>query len=119
MKRLIAAVSFAVLAVPAVAAESGKPFEQIDLDRALPQISVATVESRSIDTRSLPYEQLAVDRALPSFGTNEQARQVAASSGSTRSDVEIAVEAQDVESTGRSGLATGVWANDHNFIAPL
>ena len=90
MKRLIAAVSFAVLAVPAVAAESGKPFEQIDLDRALPQINLS---------------------AAP-------ARQVAASSGSTRSDVEIAVDAQAVTSTGNAGLATGPWANDHNFIAP-
>lgn len=91
MKRLIAAVSFAVLAVPAVAAESGKPFEQLDLDRALPQIN-----------------------------TTEQARQIAASSGSTRSDVEIAVESQEVnvKSTGDAGLATGPWANDHNFIAP-
>ena len=92
MKRLIAAVSFAVLAVPAVAAEYGKPFEQLDLDRALPQLSISEVQSSG------------------------QATQVAAS-GSTRSDVEIAVEASDVESTG-PGLATGPWANDHNFIAP-
>lgn len=118
MKRLIAAVSFAVFAVPAVAAESGKPFEQIDLDRALPQISVATVESRSVDTRSLPYEQLAVDRAVPNLGARAERSQLAAS-GSTRSDVEIAVDAREVESTGYTGLATGPWANDHNFIAPL
>lgn len=36
MKRIIAAVSFAVLAVPAFAAEVGAPFEQNQFDRALP-----------------------------------------------------------------------------------
>jgi hypothetical protein len=46
MKRLIAAVSFAVLAVPALAAESGAPFEQTQLDRALPQIDVPVVAAR-------------------------------------------------------------------------
>ena len=117
MKRLITAVSFAVLAVPAVAADSGKPFEQIDLDRALPQISFSAVEARSVDTRSLPYEQLAVDRALPNLGAGAGRTQFAAS-GSTRSDVEIAVDTQAVTSTGNAGLATGPWANDHNFIAP-
>ena len=93
MKRLIAAVSFAVLSVPAVAAEYGKPFEQLDLDRALPQLTISEGQSSA------------------------QATQVA-SSGSTRSDVEIAVEASDVEPTGHSALATGPWANDYNFIAP-
>jgi hypothetical protein len=40
MKRIIAAVSFAVLAVPALAAERGAPFEQTELDRALPQVEI-------------------------------------------------------------------------------
>jgi len=93
MKRLIAAVSFAAFAVPSIAAEYGKPFEQLDLDRALPQLNISEVQSSG------------------------RATQVA-SSGSTRSDVEIAVDANDVESTGRSGFASGAWADDHNFIAP-
>lgn len=38
MKRTLVAVSFAVLAVPAFAAEVGAPFEQTELDRALPTI---------------------------------------------------------------------------------
>ncbi|OGA72322.1 MAG: hypothetical protein A3G81_15065 [Betaproteobacteria bacterium RIFCSPLOWO2_12_FULL_65_14] len=38
MKRIIAAVSFAVLAVPAFAAEVGAPFEQNQLDRVLPNV---------------------------------------------------------------------------------
>lgn len=38
MKRILAAVSFAVLAAPAFAAEVGAPFEQNQLDRALPNV---------------------------------------------------------------------------------
>jgi len=117
MKRFIATVSFAILATPALA-QVGKPFEQIDLDRALPNISVpAASETRYPFSGSAPYEQLAVDRALPDIRA-EQAH-VAASSGDTRSDREIAVEADEREASGASGLATGPWANDHNFVAPM
>lgn len=38
MKRLITAVSFAVLAVPALAAQTGAPYDQNEVDRALPPI---------------------------------------------------------------------------------
>ena len=47
MKRLIAAVSFAVLATPAFAVEIGKPFEQLDLDRALPDIELRRTAEES------------------------------------------------------------------------
>ena len=50
MKRFIAAVSFATLAVPALAAEHGKPFEETELDRQLPQINVpAPADKRAAD----------------------------------------------------------------------
>src|SRR4030095_16429876 len=67
MKRLIATLSFAALATAAFA-DNGKPFEQLDLDRALPNIP----ERASTPTAypfggSAPYEQLAVDRALPNI----------------------------------------------------
>ena len=39
MKRLIAAVALSSLALSAGAVESGKPFEQLDLDRALPIVA--------------------------------------------------------------------------------
>ncbi|HEY7239641.1 MAG TPA: hypothetical protein VH600_10760 [Burkholderiales bacterium] len=53
MKRILAAVSFATLAVPAFAIEHGKPFEETELDRQLPQISVpAPADKRSPDARS-------------------------------------------------------------------
>ena len=110
MKRLIAAVSFAVLATPALA-QSGKPYEQLDVDRALPQISFPALESRTGDVRSLPYEQTQVDRALPSFDAGRV--QVAAASGATVSDAAIASDVAE------SAPATqSPWANDVNFIAP-
>jgi hypothetical protein len=40
MKRIIAVVSFAALALPALAVEHGKPFEDTELDRQLPQVNV-------------------------------------------------------------------------------
>jgi hypothetical protein len=80
MKRLIAAVSFAVLSTPALA-QNTKPFEQLDLDRALPHVAERSVNA------------------------------IVASSGETRSDVEISTEATEVR-------AASPWANDHNFIAP-
>ena len=110
MKRLIAAVSFAVLATPALA-QSGKPYEQLDVDRALPKISFPALESRTVDVRSLPYEQTQVDRALPSFDAGRV--QVAAASGATVSDVSIVSDAPESASTTHSP-----WANDWNFIAP-
>ena len=108
MKRLVAAVSFAVLTVP-VLAESGKPFEQLDVDRALPQIEFSAVERSTVDQRSLPYEQSQVDRAVPSFGA-ENVR-FAAAAGSTMSDA-----------TSEAPLSTETsaspFANDYHFIAP-
>jgi hypothetical protein len=63
MKRILAAISLALLAAPAVA---------LDV--------------------SAPYEQTQIDRQLPNLDSG-------ASAGSTRAEA-------------------GVWADDHNFIAP-
>jgi hypothetical protein len=113
MKRLIAAVSFSLLAVPAFA-QNGLPYEQNLVDRALPNIEFSAVEANVADERA-PYDQLAVDRALPELGIE---RSQVASAGSTRSDLEISVNEQAVNASNGSGLATGPWANDHHFIAP-
>jgi hypothetical protein len=53
MKRIIAAVSFALLTVPAFA-DAGKPFEQLDVDRALPNLveRPTVYAAASGDTRS-------------------------------------------------------------------
>ena len=103
MKRLITAVSFAVLAVPAVAAEL--PYDQNLVDRALPNVSVQATDTQS-SRFAAPYDQNLVDRALPNI--EERRTAFAASSGDTRSDAEIATEAS----------TESPWANDHHFIAP-
>lgn len=114
MKRFIAAVSFAALAVPAAAAEFGLPYDQNLVDRALPNVAEQTVtETEFAFNGSAPYDQLTVDRALPELRVD---RAEVASAGNTRSDVEISTEAANVSSG--SGLASGPWANDYHFIAP-
>lgn len=78
MKRIIAAVAFAALAVPALA--DTQPFEQTELDRALPEINVDSASSGSTaaGARNLPFEQTQLDRAVPSVaeGAVEQSRKV-------------------------------------------
>jgi hypothetical protein len=93
MKRLIAAVALSSLAFSASALEIGKPFEQLDLDRALPNIEFAPVQEY-VAGKNAPYEQLAIDRTLPNVADH-----AGASVGSTQS-------------------SASVWANDYNFIAP-
>jgi hypothetical protein len=94
MKRLIAAVALTSVALSASALEIGKPFEQLDLDRALPNIEFASVGAYVADSRA-PYEQLVIDRTLPNVAGHAEA----ASTGSTQA-------------------AQSPWANDWNFIAP-
>lgn len=110
MKRFIAALSLTVVSA-SVLAQSGKPFEQLDIDRALPNVPerVATPTVYPFGG-SAPYEQLAVDRTLPDVVIGERTL-VAAAQGDTRSDVEIAVDEP-------LRPAESPFANDHNFIAP-
>ena len=63
MKRLIAAVSFAVFAVPAFA----MPFEQTQFDRGQPQISdnASAGAGGAATVRGAPFEQTELDRAQP------------------------------------------------------
>jgi hypothetical protein len=100
MKRLILAASIALST--AAFADSGKPFEQTELDRALPQIEFAA-PAPYVAGSNAPYEQLVVDRALPNLP--EKAAQYAAADGSTRVDAS-------------SETTESPWAKDHNFIAP-
>ena len=94
MKRLIAAAALSSLAFSAGAVEIGKPFEQTELDRVLPNIAFAPVQ-KSVAGKNAPYEQLAIDRMLPNI------REHAAAA-----------------STGRTQMAQSPWAKDYNFIAP-
>ena len=91
MKRLIAAVALSSIALSAGAVEIGKPFEQTELDRVLPNIGFAQVQAY-VAGKNAPYEMLTIDRTLP----------------------DVAGRA-DSASTGRT---QSVWANDYSFIAP-
>ena len=71
MKRMLAAVSFAILAVPAFAAGRA-PFEQAQLDRGfLAEIangaSAHGSGSSSAGGSRTPYEQLGIDRGVPPY----------------------------------------------------
>lgn len=104
MKRLIAAVGFTAVALSASAVEVGAPYEQLEVDRALPQIEFAPVAAY-VAGSSAPFEPLTIDRALPNLdGQNVQLAQAAG--GGTRSDASAEVSAEPP------------WASDHNFIAP-
>jgi hypothetical protein len=53
MKRLIAAVSFAVFAAPVLAAEVGAPYEQTQFDRGLTTQSTDNASSGSSNATSV------------------------------------------------------------------
>ena len=78
MKRLIAALGLSAVALSASALEYGPPFEQLNLDRALPNIEFAPVAPYVAGSRA-PFEQLAIDRALPNLPSRNV--QFAASAG--------------------------------------
>ena len=105
MKHLIAALGLSAVALSASAAEYGAPFEQLNLDRALPNLEFAPVEAYVADSRA-PFEQLTLDRALPNLPSRNT--QFASAAGGTRSDATVVDEAP----------AQSPWANDWNFIAP-
>jgi hypothetical protein len=109
MKRFIAAFGLAAVTLSASALEFGPPHEQLNVERALPQIEFAPVEPYVSDS-SAPYEQLAIDRALPNLPVRNV--QFAATVGSTQSDATVDGNGND------ETPAESPWANDHNFIAP-
>ena len=101
MKRLIAAVSFAALAVPAFAVEVGLPYSQDQVDRALPNISIPAGDATT-PRFGAPYDQNLIDRALPNVEEHGSS-----SSGDT---VNRAIA--------NDGVPVSPWANDYHFIAP-
>jgi hypothetical protein len=113
MKRLIVALGFTAVAMSAFALEYGPPYEQLNVDRSLPQIDFSPVKAYVPDERA-PFEQIAIDRALPHLpglpGLDLQYAQSA--SGSTLTDV-----GAGAEDDGDTPFVSP-WANDWNFIAP-
>src|ERR1041384_6481489 len=64
MKRLILASALSAFALSASAVEIGAPYEQLNIDRQLPNIEFAPVEPYVAASRA-PFEQPALHRALP------------------------------------------------------
>ena len=91
MKAFIAALSLTIASTGALA-EFGKPFEQLDIDRALPNVSERQTSTPAGESTRL-----------------------AALSGETRSDAEIAVA---TESSSEENGDTSPFANDWSVIAP-
>jgi hypothetical protein len=108
MKRLIAALALSAVALSASALEYGPPFEQLDLDRALPNIQFAPVAPYVAGSRA-PFEELAIDRALPNL-PSRNLQFAESTAGGTRTDASSTAEAP--------APAESPWANDWNFIAP-
>jgi hypothetical protein len=114
VKAFIAALSLTIASTGALA-QTGKPFEQVDIDRVLPNVSERQASAPVyMFGGSAPFEQLAVDRAQPNIVAGEPTR-LAALSGETRSDAEIAVA---TESGSEVEGDTSPFANDWSFIAP-
>jgi hypothetical protein len=100
MKRLIVAVALALSTAPALAEHRDAPFEQTELDRALPTVPGSITAYEPMSSERMPFEQSMLDRG--SLGLPEPV--LLASTGGT---------------SYKSGEETeSVWANDHNFIAP-
>jgi hypothetical protein len=100
MKRLIAAVAIALCTAPAFA-DVGAPFEQTELDRALPAVPENLAAYEPISSDRMPFEQTRFDRG--DLGTPEHVQLAQIGGMSYKSGTE------ENES---------VWANDHSFVAP-
>jgi hypothetical protein len=115
LKRTLVAFAFAVIAVPAFAAQYGPPYEQTVADMALPNVKDPVVDQSASNGATFlgmhedaPYEQTVVDMALP----NVKDPVVQDQAASQR--IVVAGPATGLSSP----EATGPWASDFNFIAP-
>jgi hypothetical protein len=110
MKRIIVALSFALLAAPAFAADIAAPYQQTVADMALPNVKDPVInQSASKPTFlgqpvGLPYEYTVAQMKLPNVKDPVITGQKTLVAGPAVA--------------GASSEATGVWANDPNFIAP-
>ncbi len=104
MKRLIVTVAIALFAAPALA-DVGAPFDQNELDRALPALSENVAAYEQISSDRMPFDQTQLDRALPTLPDTSERVQVAQIGGMSYKSV----DESEVDSP---------WASDYHFIAP-
>lgn len=70
MRKLTFAFGIAAIAAAfqvAYAADRGAPYDQLEIDLALPQVSEPTGAGMAGDSSRAPYEPLDIDRAVPQF----------------------------------------------------
>ena len=104
MKRLTLAVVIALSTVPALA-DDRAPFDQSQLDRALPTLPEKVAASeQTVSAERMPYEQNRIDAALPNLPDTRERVMLAQIGGTSYKS--------EVEESGSP------WANDHHFIAP-
>ena len=92
MKRILALVSLAALAVPAIGADRGPPFEQTQFDRgflAAVANGASSPSSGGTAARGTTYEQVDINRGVPPYTLPHE-----------------------------HAVKNPVWSKDHNFIAP-
>jgi hypothetical protein len=99
MKRFIVVVAIALSSAPAFA-DVGAPFEQNELDRALPNVTENATTYEPISAERMPFEQTQLDRGI--LGEPDKVELAALGGMSYKSDEE----------------GDSPWTNDHNFIAP-
>ena len=100
MKRLIVAVAIALSSAPVLAEHRDSPFEQTELDRALPAVPENVTAHEPIASDRMPFEQSQLDRGI--LGTPEPVLLVQVGGLSYKSGEE----------------SESPWSADHNFIAP-
>jgi hypothetical protein len=99
MKRFIVVVALALSSAPAFA-DVGAPFEQNELDRALPNVSENIPAYEPTASDRMPFEQTELDRGI--LGEPDK----------------VLVAALGGMSYGSDEEGDSPWTNDHNFIAP-
>lgn len=108
MKRLIVATSLsAIVAAPAFAVEISPPYEELNIERTLPQLGETSLPPY-VRGRSAPFEDSTLDRALPVLPQAAPMTEGSSLSG-IRSNAGIG---------GAEVVAARPWLNDNNFIAP-
>lgn len=118
MKRIIIAVAFAALSVPAMAdraAESGEPLFD-------PQIDRGTTLKRTQLERGLPFEQTQFDRGFLADIADGASSSTTGATGAGRvttyEQVQVDRGVPPHAIPHEHAVQDPVWSKDHNFIAP-
>ena len=124
MRKLALNIGIAAIAVAfqgANAAEFGPPYEQLDVDRALPNLAEQAPAQKG--AYGTPFEDVELDRALPQFP--ERSPRAPSTRGAPHEDLNIdrmwpsvSEPAIDGGASGGATSAGSPWDDDPYFVAP-